>query len=202
MSKNLYLISSVPCPHCDETNCEDWDECRIYREENYPSDEYGIKHYENIAEDGYDQEFEDEYACSADIYCEGDGCCEKPELPCGCHPLHRNCTLCLSDEEVGKRLEDDFSKDAAAEFYAPFFQQHELEDRPWQQGDPPPCEGLYHPCRAPDCECLPDSQRLPEPTPEQSGNPGYRPKLCCNIANCQSPNCLDIYKGVIDCFPF
>ncbi len=55
-----------------------------------------------------DPDPEDEYACSADIYCEGDGCCEKPELPCGCHPLHRNCTLCLSDDEVSKRLEDDF----------------------------------------------------------------------------------------------
>lgn len=51
---------------------------------------------------------EDHVACSADIYCEGDGCCEKPYLSCGCHPLHRNCTLCLTDEELTKRLEEVF----------------------------------------------------------------------------------------------
>ncbi len=75
--------------------------------------------YEDYAEDfrrdtlkefGIDDDLDpdEEPACSADIYCEGDGCCEKPLLPCGCHPLHKNCTLCLSDEEVQERLDDAY----------------------------------------------------------------------------------------------
>lgn len=111
--------------------------------------------------------------------------------------------------ESGASMELDVSEEDYIEDYRrDMLKQYGIEeDQPEECSPNHLIRTSKNPCRWPDCNwetatypgCECD---LPELPPEQSGNPGYRPELCCNIANCQSPNCLDIYKGVIDCFPF